>query len=61
MILTFVGAFVLAYACLKLYDEPVRKWLTNRFLKGVRKSKINTSGDIKKTGNFSQKEVARLD
>lgn len=33
MILTFVGAFVLAYAYLKLYDEPVRKWLTNRFLK----------------------------
>lgn len=39
MILTFVGAFVLAYACLKLYDEPVRKWLTNRFLKGTRKAK----------------------
>ena len=39
MILTFVGAFVLAYACLKLYDEPVRKWLTNRFLKGARKIK----------------------
>ena len=39
MILTFVGAFVLAYACLKLYDEPVRKWLNNRFLKGARKAK----------------------
>ena len=37
MILTFVGAFVLAYACLKLYDEPVRKWLTDRFLKGKKK------------------------
>lgn len=24
---------VLAYACLKLYDEPVRKWLGKRFLK----------------------------
>ena len=33
MLLTFVGAFVLAYACLKLYDLPVRKWLTERFLK----------------------------
>ncbi|MFX7140420.1 hypothetical protein ABTH88_21050, partial [Acinetobacter baumannii] len=22
----------LAYACLKLYDEPVRKWLTKRFI-----------------------------
>lgn len=29
MILTFAGAFVLAYACLKLYDEPIRKWLTD--------------------------------
>lgn len=37
MILTFVGAVVLAYACLKLYDEPVRKWLTDRFLKGKKK------------------------
>lgn len=34
MILTFAGAFILAYACLKLYDEPIRKWLTDRFLKG---------------------------
>lgn len=25
------GSVVLAYACLKLYDEPVRKWLTKRF------------------------------
>lgn len=31
---TFAGAFILAYACLKLYDEPIRKWLTDRFLKG---------------------------
>ena len=37
MILTFVGAFVLAYASLKLYDEPVRRWLTDRFLKGKKK------------------------
>ena len=33
MLLTFVGAFALAYACLKFYDLPVRKWLTERFLK----------------------------
>ena len=33
MLLTFVGAFALAYACLKLYDLPVRRWLTERFLK----------------------------
>lgn len=28
-----VGCTVLAYVCLKLYDEPVRKYLTARFLK----------------------------
>ena len=28
-----VGSVLLAYAALKLYDEPVRKWLTKRFLK----------------------------
>ena len=29
----YVGSVLLAYAALKLYDEPVRKWLTKRFLK----------------------------
>lgn len=33
MILVFVGAIALAYASLKLYDEPVRRRLTERFLK----------------------------
>ena len=33
MILTFVGSFAVAYASLRLYDEPVRKWLADRFLK----------------------------
>lgn len=33
MLFTFVGAFALAYACLKFYDLPVRRWLTERFLK----------------------------
>lgn len=28
----FVAAVGLAYACLKLYDEPVRRWLSRRFL-----------------------------
>ncbi|MEK6398080.1 MAG: acyltransferase, partial [Terriglobus sp.] len=28
----FVAAFAIAYACLKLYDEPVRRWLNRRFL-----------------------------
>jgi len=28
-----IGSIVLAYICLKWYDAPVRKYLTNRFLK----------------------------
>ncbi len=32
-ILLFVGNIALAYLCLKLYDEPVRKWLIKRFMK----------------------------
>lgn len=32
-ILVIIISVVVAYACLKLYDEPVRKWLQNRFLK----------------------------
>ena len=28
-----IGSVLLAWVCLKLYDEPVRKYLTNRFLK----------------------------
>jgi peptidoglycan/LPS O-acetylase OafA/YrhL len=31
-LLTFVSAIVIAYACLKLYDEPVRKWLQKKVL-----------------------------
>jgi peptidoglycan/LPS O-acetylase OafA/YrhL len=30
ILLTVIGAVVLAYACLKLYDEPVRRWLQKR-------------------------------
>ncbi len=30
--LTFFSAIGLAYLCLKLYDEPVRKWLTKKTL-----------------------------
>ena len=33
MLLVFVTAVALAYACLRLYDLPLRNWLTNRFLK----------------------------
>ena len=28
----FVTAVAIAYACVKLYDEPVRRWLNRRFL-----------------------------
>lgn len=28
----FFGNIVLAYLCLKLYDEPVRRWLSKKFL-----------------------------
>ena len=28
----FVLSVILASLCLKLYDEPVRKWLTKKFL-----------------------------
>ena len=28
-----IGSIILAYICLRLYDVPVRKYLTNRFLK----------------------------
>lgn len=31
-LLVYGGNIVLAYICLKLYDEPVRKWLTKTFL-----------------------------
>ncbi|MBO4993516.1 MAG: acyltransferase, partial [Alistipes sp.] len=28
------SSILLAYACLKLYDEPVRRWLAARFVGG---------------------------
>ena len=31
-VLLFVVAVTIAYACLKLYDEPVRRWLSQRYL-----------------------------
>ena len=33
VILVFAINIALAYTCLKLYDEPVRRWLTKRFTK----------------------------
>jgi peptidoglycan/LPS O-acetylase OafA/YrhL len=32
-----IAAIVCAYACFKLYDEPVRKWLSRRFMSGKSK------------------------
>ena len=29
-LLVFISAIILAYTCLKLYDEPVRRWLNNK-------------------------------
>lgn len=31
-LVVFFGNIVLAYLCLKLYDEPVRKWLSKKYL-----------------------------
>jgi hypothetical protein len=31
-VLLWFAAVSIGYACLKLYDEPVRAWLTRRFL-----------------------------
>lgn len=31
-VLLFLASITIAYACLKLYDEPVRGWLSRRFL-----------------------------
>lgn len=32
-VVLLIVAIIIAYASLKLYDEPVRKWLTDKFLK----------------------------
>jgi peptidoglycan/LPS O-acetylase OafA/YrhL len=34
-LLVLFSAIAIAYACLKLYDEPLRKWLTKRFMTKV--------------------------
>lgn len=31
-LVVFFGNILLAYLCLKFYDEPVRRWLTKKFL-----------------------------
>lgn len=37
MVAIGIGCIVLSYAALKLFDEPVRKWLRNRFLRHTTK------------------------
>ncbi len=34
-VLVFITAMLIAYGCLKLYDEPVRKWLQRRQAKNI--------------------------
>ena len=31
-LIVMAGSVVIAWLCLKFYDEPVRKWLTKKFL-----------------------------
>lgn len=33
-LVVFISSILLAYACLKLYDEPIRLWLKNKLIKG---------------------------
>lgn len=42
----FVAAVAIAYACLKLYDEPLRAWLGRRFLS--KKSAVTESQPVTK-------------
>lgn len=56
-IVVYAGSIALAYLCLKLYDEPVRKWLgkkllrKNKFPEGVkyRYSASSASGNVNLT------------
>lgn len=31
--IVYFGSIILAYLCLKLYDEPIRKWMSQKFVK----------------------------
>ena len=33
-VILFIGFVVCAWLCLKFYDEPIRKWLSRRFVEG---------------------------
>ena len=37
-VLVLFSSITLAYACLKLYDEPVRRWLTNKLVTGTKEN-----------------------
>lgn len=40
IVVVFVGNILLAYICLKFYDEPVRRYLSKRFLKPKNKPAV---------------------
>lgn len=40
-VLTFVASVVVAFVCLKLYDEPVRNWLTKKIFVRTRLAKTS--------------------
>lgn len=39
----FAASIAIAYACVKVYDEPVRNWLSDRFLSGGRRRSAKNS------------------
>ena len=39
----FAASLAIAYACVKVYDEPVRNWLSDRFLSGRRRLSAKNS------------------
>jgi peptidoglycan/LPS O-acetylase OafA/YrhL len=42
--LLFVVAVAIAYGCLKLYDEPVRKWLNARYMGSMSRGSVARTG-----------------
>jgi peptidoglycan/LPS O-acetylase OafA/YrhL len=50
-VLLLVTSVLLAYCCFKFYDEPVRAWLTRRFLTGRTKEEKPSSREIGVVGD----------
>ena len=42
-VLLLITAILIAYACLKLYDEPLRAWLSRRYLTKTPRSVTSTA------------------